>query len=147
MSAEQQPANPTDPIYPQDYYANVEDYPPYSPPYAFNDEMRRDYFAVSETYIAASRRFDLMPDKPNTLDDSNLCSQVDPEIFFPEKGGSTKAAKMICSRCIVQPECLDYVLKGDGQPYGVWGYRTEVQIRSAKRTQPEIITNRNGSAE
>ena len=28
-----------------------------------------------------------------------LCSQTDPEAFFPEKGGSTRDAKKICSQC------------------------------------------------
>ena len=34
-----------------------------------------------------------------------LCSQTDPEAFFPEKGGSTRDAKRVCARCEV---CLLY---------------------------------------
>ncbi|MFM8926978.1 MAG: WhiB family transcriptional regulator, partial [Rhodoluna sp.] len=30
-----------------------------------------------------------------------ICSQTDPEAFFPEKGGSTRDAKRICSGCDV----------------------------------------------
>ena len=30
-----------------------------------------------------------------------LCSQTDPEAFFPEKGGSTRDAKRVCAQCEV----------------------------------------------
>ena len=49
-----------------------------------------------------------------------LCAETDPELFFPEKGGSNRAAKRICARCDVQDECLTYALKHD-EPYGIWG--------------------------
>ena len=31
-----------------------------------------------------------------------LCAQTDPEAFFPEKGGSTRDAKKICTTCDVR---------------------------------------------
>ena len=34
-----------------------------------------------------------------------LCAQTDPEAFFPEKGGSTREAKRVCSRCEVRADC------------------------------------------
>lgn len=49
-----------------------------------------------------------------------LCAQTDPEAFFPDKGGSTKAAKKICAACDVQLECLGYALEND-ERYGIWG--------------------------
>lgn len=51
---------------------------------------------------------------------SALCAQTDPELFFPEKGGSTRQAKAVCSRCEVRTACLDYALT-TGQRDGVWG--------------------------
>lgn len=39
-------------------------------------------------------------------DHGALCAQTDPDIFFPEKGGSTKATIGICSRCEVFDACL-----------------------------------------
>ncbi len=39
-----------------------------------------------------------------------LCAQTDPEAFFPEKGGSTREAKRICTGCEVRGECLEYAL-------------------------------------
>jgi hypothetical protein len=49
-----------------------------------------------------------------------LCAQVDPEVFFPEKGQSARAAKWICGRCPVREACLDYAIAGR-VPFGVWG--------------------------
>lgn len=37
---------------------------------------------------------------------SALCAQVDPELFFPEKGGSPAAAKAVCAECPVTALCL-----------------------------------------
>ena len=45
--------------------------------------------------------------------DKALCAQVDPEIFFPEKGGSTREAKRVCRPCDVHAECLEYALTHD----------------------------------
>jgi hypothetical protein len=43
-----------------------------------------------------------------------------PEIFFPEKSGSTKDAKGICARCEVRADCLEYALNRR-EHYGIWG--------------------------
>lgn len=48
------------------------------------------------------------------------CADVDPEAFFPEKGGSTRAAKRICEGCAVQPECLACALK-HREWFGIYG--------------------------
>ena len=49
-----------------------------------------------------------------------LCAEVDTEIFFPQKGGSTAEAKSICAECLVAAECLEYAL-ATGQRHGIWG--------------------------
>ena len=64
--------------------------------------------------------------------DLALCAQTDPEIFFPEKGGTTEDAKRVCRRCWVQVECLAYALDAD-EKYGVWGGLSERERRKAKR--------------
>lgn len=60
-----------------------------------------------------------------------LCAQVDPEIFFPEKGGSTKEAKSICAKCEVANECLIFALAND-ERYGVFGGKSERERRAMK---------------
>jgi WhiB family transcriptional regulator, redox-sensing transcriptional regulator len=61
-----------------------------------------------------------------------LCAQTDPEAFFPEKGGSTREAKRICSGCEVRAECLEYAL-GHDERFGIWGGLSERERRKLKR--------------
>ena len=61
-----------------------------------------------------------------------LCAQTDPEAFFPEKGGSTRDAKKICSGCEVRAECLAYALSND-ERFGIWGGLSERERRRLKR--------------
>lgn len=66
-----------------------------------------------------------------------LCAETDPEEFFPEKGGSTRAAKTVCGRCIVRAECLIYALD-NGERYGIWGGLSE-RDRRALRQVPDPV--------
>ena len=59
---------------------------------------------------------------------AGLCAQTDPELFFPEKGGSTRAAKAVCAGCPVRAECLEYALAHD-ERFGVWGGTSERERR------------------
>jgi WhiB family redox-sensing transcriptional regulator len=61
-----------------------------------------------------------------------LCAQTDPEAFFPEKGGSTREAKRICTGCDVRVECLEYALAND-ERFGIWGGLSERERRRLKR--------------
>tara|TARA_B100001105_G_scaffold251554_1_gene241504 strand:- start:16322 stop:17023 length:702 start_codon:yes stop_codon:yes gene_type:complete len=61
-----------------------------------------------------------------------LCAETDPEAFFPEKGGSTRAAKQICASCDVTAECLSYALQND-ERFGIWGGYSERERRKLKR--------------
>jgi WhiB family redox-sensing transcriptional regulator len=61
-----------------------------------------------------------------------LCAQTDPEAFFPEKGGSTREAKRICSGCEVRAECLEYALEND-ERFGIWGGMSERERRKQRR--------------
>ena len=63
--------------------------------------------------------------------DDALCAQVDPEAFFPEKGGSTRDAKKICDSCEVRGECLKYALENEEQ-FGVWGGLSAKERRKLK---------------
>jgi WhiB family transcriptional regulator, redox-sensing transcriptional regulator len=61
-----------------------------------------------------------------------LCAYVDPDVFFPEKGGSSREAKRICAQCAVRDECLDYALAND-ERFGIWGGLSERERRRFKR--------------
>src|SRR5680860_312579 len=55
-------------------------------------------------------------DGPLSWQDRALCAQTDPEAFFPEKGGSTREAKKVCTSCEVRSECLDLSLIHISEP-------------------------------
>ena len=61
-----------------------------------------------------------------------LCAQTDPEAFFPEKGGSTRDAKKICTSCEVRAQCLEYALQND-ERFGIWGGLSERERRKLRR--------------
>jgi WhiB family redox-sensing transcriptional regulator len=61
-----------------------------------------------------------------------LCSQTDPELFFPEKGGSTRDAKQTCVACPIRVQCLTYALDND-ERFGVWGGLSEKERRRLRR--------------
>jgi WhiB family redox-sensing transcriptional regulator len=60
------------------------------------------------------------------------CSEVDPEIFFPERGGSSKAARSVCAQCNVRSQCLEYALNNKEQ-FGIWGGTSERERRRLRK--------------
>ena len=68
---------------------------------------------------------------PPSWTEQALCAEVDPEIFFPEKGGSTRDPKRICRPCDVRAECLEFALDS-GEKFGVWGGFSERERRAMK---------------
>jgi WhiB family transcriptional regulator, redox-sensing transcriptional regulator len=69
--------------------------------------------------------------------DRALCAQTDPEAFFPEKGGSARAAKRVCWACEVRAECLEYALEHD-ELWGIWGGLSPKERRPLKRERPSV---------
>ena len=69
--------------------------------------------------------------QPTEMFPNALCAQSDPEAFFPEKGGTTKAAKKVCGKCDHQVACLEYALTND-ERFGVWGGKSERERRAIK---------------
>ena len=71
-------------------------------------------------------------DEQESWQERALCAQTDPEAFFPEKGGSTRDAKRICTTCDVRDQCLEYALQND-ERFGIWGGLSERERRKLKR--------------
>ncbi|MES2171354.1 MAG: WhiB family transcriptional regulator [Actinomycetota bacterium] len=71
-------------------------------------------------------------DNPLAWQSDSLCAQTDPEAFFPEKGGSTRDAKKICTSCEVRAQCLEYALKND-ERFGIWGGLSERERRKLRK--------------
>lgn len=79
------------------------------------------------------------PDESPLTDDEllrALCSQADPEAWFPDKGSGTHDAKKVCGRCPIQARCLAVSLTIDPEPEGVWG-GTSVRTRRKLRQERE----------
>ena len=60
------------------------------------------------------------------------CLGVDPDLFFPERGASTKEAKQGCQGCVVREDCLEYAL-ANGEKFGIWGGLSERERRRIRR--------------
>src|SRR2546423_8258165 len=71
---------------------------------------------------------DLLGNAPEWQERS-LCSQTDPEAFFPEKGGSTREAKRVCSRGEGEAEGLGDAL-GHDERFGILGGLSELARRN-----------------
>ena len=68
-----------------------------------------------------------------------LCAETDPEAFFPEKGGSTREAKRVCTGCDVRAECLEYALAND-ERFGIWGGLSERERRRVRLSRRMPLT-------
>jgi WhiB family redox-sensing transcriptional regulator len=61
-----------------------------------------------------------------------LCAETDPELFFPDKGGSAKDAKRICNACEHKAECLAWALENNEQ-FGIYGGASERERRRLQK--------------
>ncbi|GMU79261.1 MAG: hypothetical protein AMXMBFR46_20540 [Acidimicrobiia bacterium] len=60
------------------------------------------------------------------------CLGVDPDLFFPERGASTREAKSVCRGCEVRGDCLEFAL-AQGEKFGIWGGLSERERRRVRR--------------
>lgn len=62
-----------------------------------------------------------------------LCAETAPELFFPEKGTSSAAAKRLCAACDVRGRCLEYALTNNLQD-GIYGGRSPKERARLRRS-------------
>jgi WhiB family redox-sensing transcriptional regulator len=62
------------------------------------------------------------------------CMGVDPDLFFPERGASTREAKEVCRGCVVREDCLEFAL-ANGEKFGIWGGMSERERRRLRRAR------------
>ena len=70
-------------------------------------------------------------EEPSWQDYAN-CLGVDPDLFFPERGASTREAKVVCRGCVVREECLEYAIT-HSEKFGIWGGLSERERRRIRR--------------
>jgi WhiB family redox-sensing transcriptional regulator len=73
------------------------------------------------------------------------CLGVDPDLFFPERGASTREAKSVCGSCEVRLECLEYALV-NGEKFGIWGGLSERERRRLRRQRALARREREAAA-
>jgi len=66
------------------------------------------------------------------------CRGTDPDLFFPERGESTKEAKSVCRDCPIKRECLEYAVQGV-EKFGIWGEMSERERRTVRRERKERL--------
>ena len=64
------------------------------------------------------------------------CLGVDPDLFFPERGASTREAKEVCRGCVVREQCLEFALQ-NGEKFGIWGGLSERERRRIRRQRAQ----------
>ena len=60
------------------------------------------------------------------------CRGANPDLFFPERGASTRTAKGICRECSVKNECLEFAIVSS-EKFGIWGGLSERERRKIRR--------------
>lgn len=68
-----------------------------------------------------------------------LCTQTDPELFFPERGQANTIAKSICAKCPISLDCLEDALTLEPEEdYGIWG-GTSARERNILKREPSML--------
>jgi WhiB family redox-sensing transcriptional regulator len=73
----------------------------------------------------------ISPDQTGWKRQAN-CMGVDPDLFVPERGSSTREAKEVCRGCVVREDCLEFALE-NGEKFGIWGGLSERERRRIRR--------------
>lgn len=89
---------------------------------------RAQMLAPEMAFIAMFNSHEQQVDKGQPWELRALCAKGYSNAFFPEKGGSVKAAKEVCARCDVREQCLAAAVR-EKQKFGVWGGLTEKERR------------------
>ena len=75
----------------------------------------------------------------------NLPSVAVDRMFFPDKGGSSSAAKRVCAMCPIIDECYARAMAFGSTLSGVWGGTSENERRKtihARRIAAELAAER-----
>jgi WhiB family redox-sensing transcriptional regulator len=102
----------------------------------------RDRQGVLYMYEAFQSATD--PGDHSWQEDAN-CLGVDPDLFFPERGASTREAKEVCRGCVVREECLEFALQ-NGEKFGIWGGLSERERRRIRRQRAQAARSVMGAS-
>ncbi len=106
---------------------------------AQSQPVLRDLLAVA----AAPGDVDPSEERERRWQERANCLGVDPDLFFPERGASTREAKAVCGSCEVRAECLEYALD-HAEKFGIWGGLSERERRRLRRQR--ALARRNAAS-
>ena len=101
------------------------------PPAATGGTSSTDQRSVPPREDTVQIPITIEPDEQSWQDYAN-CLGVDPDLFFPERGASTREAKEVCRGCVVREDCLEFALV-NGEKFGIWGGMSERERRRLRR--------------
>lgn len=90
---------------------------------------------LDELRVALSSGFDL------SWQDAANCKGANADLFFPERGASTRTAKAICRECEVRADCLEFAIV-TGEKFGIWGGMSERERRRVRRERQVAASRR-----
>ena len=64
--------------------------------------------------------------------DAANCKGANADLFFPERGASTRTATGICRECAVRADCLEFAIT-TGEKFGIWGGMSERERRRVRK--------------
>jgi WhiB family transcriptional regulator, redox-sensing transcriptional regulator len=73
------------------------------------------------------------------------CAKVDPDLFYVERGETSRTARAVCKTCDpgIKAECLAYAL-ANNEKFGIWGGTSERERRKL-RSQAKANGTRRGN--
>lgn len=72
-----------------------------------------------------------------TWRDRALCREVDPEIFYPARGGDPRPGKAVCGQCSVRAACLEDALSVPATDD--WGIRAGLSANERKQLRRDRL--------
>lgn len=73
--------------------------------------------------------------------DAANCKGANADLFFPERGASTRTAKGICRECTVRADCLEFAIT-TGEKFGIWGGMSERERRRVRKERQIAASQR-----
>lgn len=98
--------------------------------------MTRLSFGRGRKKDSVNQRIEATEGDDRAWQDQANCLGVDPDLFFPERGASTREAKEVCRGCEVRQQCLEYAL-ANGEKFGIWGGLSERERRRLRRQRAQ----------
>lgn len=78
-----------------------------------------------------------LTDRPAWMDqrgETATCAEIDPDLWFPEKGATSREAKRLCRSCPLLAACRQWALTHpSAAAHGIWGGMTERERKDERK--------------